>query len=171
MRIKLAVTVAFALACIFPMTANAKKKKVQPRGMLESMQSVPCGAKQRGLAGVGSIWASVGVTHVNSTEKLCPQYLVRTDDMDYEIRPKDMKHPEMLPIGQEVEIKLKKDHMDVRLPDGGKTLSYIVVSMQPANQGSGAVSGAARPTDSGSSASSSASIAAQPTDRKPPEKP
>jgi hypothetical protein len=167
MRIKSAVTVTLALACIFPMTASAKKKKVQPRGMLESMQSVPCGAKQRGLAGVGSIWASVGVTHVNSTEKLCPQYLVRTDDMDYEIRPKDMKHPEMLPIGQEVEIKLKKDHMDVKLPDGGKTLSYIVVSMQPASQGGDAVSGAARPRDSGSSASA----ATQSMDRKPPEKP
>ena len=168
MSIKSALTVALALACVFPMTASAKKKKVQPRGMLESMQSVPCGAKQRGLAGVGSIWASVGVTHVNSTEKLCPQYLVRTDDMDYEIRPKDMKHPEMLPIGQEVEIKLKKDHMDVKLPDGGKTLSYIVVSMQPANQG-GAVSGAARPADSYNTGSS-ASAATQPTDRKPPEK-
>jgi hypothetical protein len=170
MRIKSAVTAALALACIFPMTASAKKKKVQPRGMLESMQSVPCGAKQRGLAGVGSIWASVGVTHVNSTEKLCPQYLVRTDDMDYEIRPKDMKHPEVLPIGQEVEIKLKKDHMDVKLPDGGKTLTYIVVSMQPANQGGGAVSGAAaRPADTGTSTNTSASAASQPTDRRPPQ--
>ena len=170
MRIKSAVTVALALACVFPMTASAKKKKVQPRGMLESMQSVPCGAKQRGLAGVGSIWASVGVTHVNSTEKLCPQYLVRTDDMDYEIRPKDMKHPDVLPIGQEVEIKLRKDHMDVKLPDGGKTLTYIVVSMQPANQGGGAVSGAARPADSGTTANASASAASsQPTDRRPPQ--
>lgn len=168
MSIKSALAVALALACVFPMTASAKKKKVQPRGMLESMQSVPCGAKQRGLAGVGSLWASVGLTHVNSTEKLCPQYLVRTDDMDYEIRPKDMKHPEMLPIGQEVEIKLKKDHMDVKLPDGGKTLTYIVVSMQPANQGGGAVSGAARPVDDDSR---STAAATQPTDRKPPENP
>jgi len=168
MSVKSALMVALALACVFPMTASAKKKKVQPRGMLESMQSVPCGAKQRGLAGVGSLWASVGVTHVNSTEKLCPQYLVRTDDMDYEIRPKDMKHPEMLPIGQEVEIKLKKDHMDVKLPDGGKTLSYIVVSMQPANQSGGAVSGAARPVDD---TSRSTTAATQPTDRKPPENP
>src|SRR6516162_1573600 len=132
MKVISAVTVALALACTFPVTASAKKKKVAPRGMLESMQSVPCGAKQHGLAGIGSIYASVGITHVNSDEKLCPQYLLRTDEMDYEIRPKDVKHAAILPVGQEVEMKIKKNHMDLKLADGGKTMTYIVVSMRPA---------------------------------------
>jgi hypothetical protein len=143
-----AVTVALALACTFPVTASAKKKKAAPRGMLESMQSVPCGAKQHGLAGIGSIYASVGITHVNSDEKLCPQYLLRTDEMDYEIRPKDVKHAAILPVGQEVVMKIKKNHMDVKLADGGgKTMTYIVVSMRPTGQDTGAQSSSYRPPE------------------------
>jgi hypothetical protein len=38
---------------------------------------------------LGALWGSVGITHINSNEKLCPQYLLRTDQMDYEIRPID----------------------------------------------------------------------------------
>jgi hypothetical protein len=147
MKVISAVTIAFALACTFPVTASAKKKKVAPRGMLESMQSVPCGAKHRGLSGLGSLYGSVGITHVNSDEKLCPQYLVRTDDMDYEIRPKNTKHAAILPVGQEVELKIKKDHMDVKVADGGKTTTYIVVAMRPAGQDNGAQSSSYQPPD------------------------
>jgi len=138
MKIKSAVAVAFALALIFPAAASAqKRKKVAPRGMLESMQSVPCGAKQRGLAGLGSLYGSIGLTHVNSTEKLCPQYLVRTDDIDYEIRPKDSKNPQILPLGQEVVFKINHDHMELKVADGGKKRTYIIVAMQQVNSGSG----------------------------------
>jgi hypothetical protein len=148
MKVISAVTIAFALACTFPVTASAKKKKVAPRGMLESMQSVPCGAKHRGLSGLGSLYGSVGITHVNSDEKLCPQYLVRTDDMDYEIRPKNTKHAAILPIGQEVELKIKKDHLDLKVADGGKkTTTYIVVAMRPAGQDSGTQSSSYQPPD------------------------
>jgi hypothetical protein len=59
--------------------------------MLESMQAIPCGAKQKGVNGLGSLWASVGVESVNSHEQLCPQYLLRTDEMDYHIRPMDSR--------------------------------------------------------------------------------
>jgi len=147
MKVISAVAIAVLLAGTFPATASAKKKKVAPRGMLESMQSVPCGAKQRGLAGLGSLWASVGLTHVNSDEKLCPQYLVRTDDMDYEIRPKNTKHAAILPVGQEVQLKLKKDHMDVKVADGGKTTTYIVVAMRPVGQDDNAQSSSYRPLE------------------------
>ena len=148
MKIISAVAITLALTCTFPMSASAKKKKVAPRGMLESMQSVPCGAKHRGLSGLGSLYGSVGITHVNSDEKLCPQYLVRTDDMDYEIRPKNVKHAAILPVGQEVELKIKKDHMDVKVADGGKkTTTYIVVAMRPAGQDSGTQSSSYQPPD------------------------
>ena len=124
----LLVTAAMAV----PATAGGKKKKDQTRGMLERMEAVPCGAKQRGLTGLGSIWASAGVTHVNSDEKLCPQYLLRTDEMDYEIRPADNKHPVVLPVGHEVIFKIKNDKMTVKVPDGdNKTRNYKVVSMKP----------------------------------------
>ena len=103
------------------------------------MEAVPCGAKQTGLAGLGTLWASAGITHINSNEKLCPQYLLRTDEMDYEIRPIDLKHATILPIGQEGEFKIKKNEMILTMTEGAdrKTRSYEVVSMNPANPDSG----------------------------------
>ena len=134
MRLRVLLLIAMTLAACLPATAGGKKKKVAPRGMLEKMEAVPCGAKQHGLTGLGSIWASAGITHVNSDEKLCPQYLLRTDEMDYEIRPLDKKHPVVLPIGTEVEFKIKKDKMSLKLPEGDhKTLTYQVVGIIPAN--------------------------------------
>jgi hypothetical protein len=100
--------------------------------MLEKMEAVPCGAKERGLAGVGSIFGSVGITHVNSDEKLCPQYLLRTDEMEYHIQPTDRKHPVVLPVGKEGVFKIKKDQMLLKVPEGDrKTRSYYVVGMKP----------------------------------------
>jgi len=122
------------LSLVLATSAVAEKKKQAPRGMLESMQAVPCGAKERGLTGVGSMMASVGVQHVNSQEQLCPQYLLRTDDMDYHIRPLDKKHAAVLPVGHEAEFRVKKDRLYLRVVDGDKkTSAYQVVAMQPAN--------------------------------------
>src|SRR5271154_1580604 len=122
---------ALLLVLTFPSIAVGKEKKGQ-RGMLESMQSVPCGAKERGVTGLGSVFASVGVAHVNSHEQLCPQYLLRTDEMDYHIRPEDTKHAVILPVGREAEFKIKKDRMFLKVVDGDKKeRAYQVVSMQP----------------------------------------
>jgi hypothetical protein len=133
MNLKSSIALALVLVSAVPAIADGKKKKAAPRAMLEKMEAVPCGAKQRGLSGLGTVWASAGITHVNSDEKLCPQYLLRTDEMDYEIRPTDGKHPVVLPVGQEVEFKLKNDHMLVKVLDGDKkTRSYKVVAMRPA---------------------------------------
>lgn len=131
MKVRVLLVLAMAVIAAMPASAGGKKKKEQPRGMLERMEAVPCGAKQRGLNGLGSVWASVGVTHVNSDEKLCPQYLLRTDEMDYVIRPVDLKHPVVLPVGHEVLFKIKKDRMTLKVPDGDqKSLKYQVVSMK-----------------------------------------
>jgi hypothetical protein len=147
MKFKSFVIAGIALAAAFPLNAGPKKK-VQPRGILERMEAVPCGAKQRGLSGLGTIWASAGITHVNSDEKLCPQYLLRTDDMDYHIRPKDLKHPVVLPIGQEAEFKIKNDKMLLKVPDGDhKTRTYIVVGMEPATPDTAAQNTPTRPAD------------------------
>jgi hypothetical protein len=70
---------------------------------------------------------------------MCPQYLLRTDDMDYEIRPLDLKHATILPIGQEGEFTIKKNEMILAMPEGPdkKARSYEVVAMNPANPDSG----------------------------------
>jgi hypothetical protein len=129
------LVILLALISAIPLSAHDNKKKnVIERGILEKMDAVPCGAKQTGLAGLGALWGSAGITHINSNEKLCPQYLLRTDEMDYEIRPIDLKHATLLPIGQEGEFKIKKNEMILTMTKGSdqKARSYEVVSMNPA---------------------------------------
>jgi hypothetical protein len=132
MKVKTLLVLALVLVAALPVTADSKKKKQPDRAMLEKMDAVPCGAKQKGVTGLGSIWASVGITHINSDEKLCPRYLLRTDDMEYEIQPTEKKHPAVLPVGQEVVFKIKNDRMTVKCPEGDKkTRTYEVVAMKP----------------------------------------
>lgn len=132
MNIKGTFILLLALITAAPLSAkDNKKKNGLERGILEKMDAVPCGAKETGLSGLGALWASAGITHINSNEKLCPQYLLRTDEMDYEIRPIDLKHATILPIGKEGEFKIKKNEMIFAVSDQ-KARSYEVVSMTPA---------------------------------------
>jgi hypothetical protein len=145
MNIKGAFVLLLAFTWAIPSSAHGKKDGIE-RGILEKMDAVPCGAKETGLAGLGSLWASAGVTHINSNEKLCPQYLLRTDQMDYEIRPIDLKHATILPLGKEGEFQIRKNEILLTMTAGAdqKTRRYEVVSMDQAN-----------PDSAGSQASSS----------------
>ncbi|MBV9573126.1 MAG: hypothetical protein JOY93_03660 [Acidobacteriales bacterium] len=138
MKVNNLLILVLILICAIPSLAedkkNDKRKNEAERGMLEKMEAVPCGAKERGITGVGSVFASAGVHHVNSDEKLCPQYLFRTDKMEYHIRPTEGKHPDILPVGKEGTYHIKNDVMYLRVDDGDrKTRTYHVVSMQPLN--------------------------------------
>jgi hypothetical protein len=134
-----AVVLPLVLATVLPVCARDKKNKVSDRAMLEKMDAVPCGTTQKGVTGLGSIWASVGITHLSANEKLCPRYLLRTDEMEYEIQPAEKKHPAILPVGHEVVFKIKKDHMVVRCADADegdkKSRDYEVVAMKPTETG------------------------------------
>lgn len=136
-RLLLITALTVAVAVAFPSTAEAKhKKRPAPRGIVESMQALPCGVKERGVTGVGSVFASVGVAHVNSNEKLCQQYLFRTDDMEYHIRPLDTKHAELLPLGHEAEFTIKKDRLFLKMDDSDKKARpYLVVAMDQPSSG------------------------------------
>jgi hypothetical protein len=136
MNVKTLAVSVFILLAAIPLSADDKKKKPECRAMLETMEAVLCGAKEKGLTGLGTLWASAGITHVNSDEKLCPQYMLRTDEMEYHIRPTDLKHEVLLPVGQEIEFKIKKNRMFVKALDGDrKARSYSIVAMKPANPG------------------------------------
>lgn len=129
MKASLVLLIMAAIVAATPASAGSKKRP--DRAMIEKMEAVPCGARERGLTGLGSVWASIGATHVNSDEKLCPQYMLRTDDMEYHVRPLD-KHPRLLPVGQEGEIKVSKDVLIMKIPDGDrKKRRYQVVGMKP----------------------------------------
>src|SRR5271170_2412171 len=147
MKLKTSLVLGIAFAAAIPVSAGPKKKDQSERAMLEKMEAVPCGAKEKGVTGLGTVWASAGITHVNSDEKLCPQYLVLSDDMEYHIRPTDTKHPIVLPVGKEVVFKIKKDRMYLRVADGDdqKMLAYAVVAEKPANSDTDAQNSTPKP--------------------------
>jgi len=103
---------------------SRKKKKVAPRAMLERMESVPCGAKQRGLSGLGTIWASAGITHVNSDENFVPNICCGPTKWNITSAQPTAKHPVVLPIGKEVEFKIKGDKCG-EIPDGDKKNPHL----------------------------------------------
>ncbi|MFZ3333860.1 MAG: hypothetical protein WA197_24720 [Candidatus Acidiferrales bacterium] len=137
MNAKIPQILALAVASASPLFAGGNKKKASERATLERMEAVPCGATQKGIAGLGTLWASAGITHVNSNEKLCPQYTVLTDEMEYDVRPTDLKHAIILPVGKEVEFKINKNRMYMKVPDAHQKMeTYEVVSMKPTNSDS-----------------------------------
>jgi hypothetical protein len=57
---------------------------------------------------------------------------LQADRVIYRIRPKDDKHPALLPIGETAEFRIQKDKLILRVPEANdKERDYTVVSMTP----------------------------------------
>jgi hypothetical protein len=55
----------------------------------------------------------------------------------YRIRPRDEKHPVLLPVGEQAQFRLQRDKMLLRVEDlDSKEREYIVVSMTPRSENS-----------------------------------
>ena len=159
---KITTCFIFALVLTLGMSSTTlakNRKRPAQRAMLETMEAVPCGASQKGIAGVGSVFASAGVTKLNSEEKLCQQYLLRSDDMEYHIRPLKPKHALVLPVGQEAVFKIKKDRLYLRMADSDmKARAFQVVAMKPLHADPDSAASAHREAD-------------KPSDYRPASKP
>jgi hypothetical protein len=146
MNAKSALLLTIVLVAAIPLSAGGNKKNPPERAMLEKMEAVPCGSQEKGVTGLGTVWASAGITHVNSDEKLCPQYEVITDEMEYHVRPTDTKHPVVLPVGHEIVFKIKKDRMYLKVADSDQKMqAYQVVAMKPANSDTNAQNSTPKP--------------------------
>ncbi len=112
--------------------AQAKDKPVYDKGTLVQMDSTPCGyAEKNGKSVAGEILGTDN-QHKKTQEVLCQEYILQTDRIIYRIRPKDDKHPILLPIGESAEFRLHKDKLLLRVPEmDDKEREYIVVSMTP----------------------------------------
>lgn len=62
--------------------------------------------------------------------------VLRTERIIYRIRPKNNKHPVLLPVGEKAQFRLAKDKMKLRVEElDDKERDYIVVSMTPREEG------------------------------------
>ncbi len=126
----------FVLASILLATAAyAKEPKAYQSGKLLQMDSVSCGVDEKdGKSFTGEL-IGTDSGHKKTQELLCQEYLLQTDKMIYRIRPRDAKHPVLLPVGERAQFRLAKDKMLLRVEDlDSKEREYIVVSMTPRSE-------------------------------------
>ncbi|HET8922265.1 MAG TPA: hypothetical protein VFN26_04630 [Candidatus Acidoferrum sp.] len=111
---------------------SAKDKPAYEKGVLAQMDSTACGyAEKDGKTIAGEIFGTDG-QHKKTQETLCQEYILRGARIIYRIRPKDDKHPALLPIGETAEFRIHKDKLLMRVPEAdGKEREYVVVSMTP----------------------------------------
>ena len=117
---------------IFALSLQAKDKPAYEKGVLMQMESSSCGyAEKDGKTLAGEILGTDG-QHKNTKQVLCQEYTLQTDRVTYRIRPRDDKHPALLPIGETAEFRIHKDKLLLRVIESDdKEREYQVVSMTP----------------------------------------
>ena len=133
MRSKMIFCVVLGLAT----AAYAKEPKAYQTGKLLQMDSVPCGMQEKeGKSFAGEVLGTDSGSK-KTHELLCQEYLLQSDKTIYRIRPRDEKHPVLLPVGEQAQFRLVKDKMLLRVEDlDGKEREYLVVSMTPRTESS-----------------------------------
>jgi hypothetical protein len=113
-------------------TLQAKDGPAYEKGVVTQMDSSSCGyAEKDGKTIAGEIFGTDG-QHKNTKVVLCQEYVLQTERVTYRIRPKDDKHPVLLPVGETAQFRIHKDKLLLRVPEAdGKEREYFVVSMTP----------------------------------------
>jgi hypothetical protein len=113
-------------------TAYAKEPKAYQTGKLLQMDSVQCGMEEKDGKNFASDLVGTDAGHKKTRELLCQEYVLQTEQVVYRVRPKDDKHPALLPIGQNAQFRFQKDKMLLRVEGlDDKEREYIVVSIKP----------------------------------------
>src|ERR1700693_1535065 len=122
--------VFFALLCAS--FAYARDQRAPQSGTLLQMDSVECATDQKSAKSLTGEIIGTDSAHQKMHTLLCQEYLLQTDRIIYRIRPKDDKHPALLPVGEKAQVQLEQDHMKLRVEDmDNKEREYVVVSMTP----------------------------------------
>ena len=123
---------AFAALAIFALPLQAKDKHDYEKGVLMRMDSSSCGYAEKGSKTLAGEILGTDAQHKKTQELLCQEYTLQTDRITYRIRPKDDKHPALLPIGETAEFRIHKDKLVLRVIEfDEKEREYVVVSMTP----------------------------------------
>jgi hypothetical protein len=100
----------------FTAAAYAKEPKAYQSGTVIQMDSVSCSAEK-------------------TPELPCQEYVLQAEKVVYRVRPRDAKHPALLPVGEQAQFRFEKERMIVRVQYiDSKEREYIVVSMTPRSE-------------------------------------
>ncbi len=133
MRFKTLSCVVLALAS----TGYAREPKAYQTGKLLQMDSVACGVAEKDGKSLAGEMLGTDSGSKKTHELLCQEYLLQAEHVIYRIRPRDEKHPVLLPVGEQAQFRIQKDKMLLRVEDlDSKEREYIVVSMTPRSDSS-----------------------------------
>ena len=127
MRSRLIIAMILLAAVAF-----AKEPKPRQTGKLMQMESVACGVDENSGKSLAGEIIGTDSAHKKTHELLCQEYILQTERVIYRIRPRDEKHPVLLPVGEQAQFRMQKDKMILRVEDlDDKDREYTVVSMTP----------------------------------------
>jgi hypothetical protein len=127
--------VVLAVLCM-TCVAFAKDPKPRQSGKLSQMDSVACGVDENSGKSFAGELIGTDSAHKKTHELLCQEYVLISDRVIYRIRPRDEKHPVLLPVGEQAQFRMEKDKMILRVEDlDDKDRQYTVVSMTPREEG------------------------------------
>jgi len=127
MKIKILIA-----ALLFTSFAYAKEPKHHQTGTLLQMDSAECGVDENSGKSIVGDLLGTDSAHKKTHALLCQEYLLQSDTVIYRIRPRDEKHPVLLPVGEKAQFRIQKDKMLLLVEDiDEKEREYNVVSMTP----------------------------------------
>lgn len=127
MRYKSLVLAAILLAA----TAYAKEPKTYQSGKLLQMNSVQCGVGSKDDKNISEVVSNESVPG-KTDERTCQEYVLQADQVIYRIRPRNEKHPVLLPVSDWAQFRLEKNRIFLRVADlDSKEREFIVMSMTP----------------------------------------
>ena len=114
--------------------AEAKGGRHSHIGQLLRMETVRCGPDDVGGLSKAIFGGQVPVPA--QEERLCPEYILQSEGLYYRIRPKDHKHPPLLPIGEQAQFRFQKDRLLLQIEDfDDQTYEFSVLAIIPENHG------------------------------------
>lgn len=119
--------------------AAAKDNRYYQTGLLSEMNATECGYQEK--SGQGFVGSLIGTdsSKRDVRQTLCQEYVLKAEKVTYRIRPRKEKKAELLPIGERIQFRIKKDRMLLRVGDSDKELEYNVVSMVAVHRGEATV--------------------------------
>ena len=129
------VWMVMGLVAATALNVQAKDPPAYEKGVLLQMDSSSCGyAEKDGKTIAGEIFGTDG-QHKNTKVVMCQEYVLQTERVTYRIRPKDEKHPVLLPVGETAQYRIRKDKLLLRVPEAdSKEREYLVLSMTPRSE-------------------------------------
>ncbi|HUR37702.1 MAG TPA: hypothetical protein VM009_07785 [Terriglobales bacterium] len=121
--------ITFVGVLVLTALASAKENRFYQTGLLAEMNATECGYHEK--SGKGFVGSLIGTDSASKDirQTLCQEYLLKSERVTYRIRPHKEKKATLLPIGERIEFRIKKDKMLLRVGDGDKEIEYNVVSM------------------------------------------